>query len=376
MMRIRQCLVLVLVVMATVVLIHLAACSPSGLSPDCPSGEELEIRKVEIATTPADVEQLVLGRPGFSPDGSLIACTLKENGSASLYMQLLLIEAPAMKPKIAADLPGAVEGWYGLSWRPDGRELAFTLIERSTGQFGIWSLEVNKNTFSTLCPGDSRLCQWPLYSPNGRSVLFRDAMNGNLVVCNLDTGTLEPLSDIGRTARIGYAWGTDENTVWASVGTKIGGGGGVLCRVSIVDHSRKRFNNIRGVTVLVPSPDGGILACLIESAEDQYQLGLFETSTGDYRMLAVANRRTLSWRADGKALAYEKGDRIWVYDFALEEHRAVTPAVVDAGDPFWHPKDNTLWCVTDYRAISRVMEDGLETAFSLDDTDFTSTLTD
>lgn len=375
MMPIRQCVLLIPVVMATVLLSLLPACSPSKLSPDCPPGEELEIRNVEIATKPSDVEQLVLGRPSFSPDGSLIACTLKENGRAGLYMQLLLIEVPAMKPKIVADLPGAVEGWYGVSWRPDGRELAFTLIGRSTGQLGIWSLEVSKNTFRVLCPGDSRLCQRPLFSPDGRSVLFRDAMNGNLVIRNLDTGTLESLSDIGRTARLGYAWGTDENTIWASVGTNIGGGGGVLCRVSIMGHSHKRFNNIRGVTVLVPSPDGRVLACLIESAEGEYQLGLFETSTGDYRRLAVANRRTVSWRADGKALAYEKGNRIWVYDFALEEHRAVTPAAVDAGDPFWHPKDNTLWCVTDYRTISRVMDDGLEMAFSLDETDFTSTLT-
>ena len=338
-----------------------------NILPGCSSDQTTPKQSVDIVSERPDVSQLGLEWPSFSPDGSRIVCILRNRGTGGLYRVPLILDAPDMRPRPLAELPGAVEGLAGLSWRPDGKEIAFTLIERKTNHFGIWLFDIEKNRARPLVlPGNMQILQCPLFSHDGRSLLFRDAIGYNLLLCNVATGNVRRLPDIGETTRIGYGWGADDKTIWASVSTG-------LYRVSIDQAPPKLFESAPNVAIQVPSPDGKLLACLIEGTgpiASQYELALYDTTTGVLEDLAAAtNQYQLSWRPDGKALAYEKDGRVWVYDLDTAAHRAVTPADVEAQFPFWDPGDRTLWCVIDNRAICQVTDGGLKEAFSLDKTD-------
>ena len=335
-------------------------------------------RTIRIATRPRNLSRLELERPSFNPDGSLIVCSLTERSRAEVYYALLLIDAPAMRPRPLPDLPGAVDGWYGVSWRPSGKEFAFTLVGENKQDFGVWLFDVTKNKARPLVLPDAdqfQLFQRPLFSKDGHSLLFLNALDAKLLVCDVATAGVRGLEAIGWTARLGYGWGADADTVWASAGDTPGGGGEVLFRLSLSDGSVDRIAGVKGVSVLVPSPDGRVLACLVEQAESQYDVRLFDIGAASCRKVANADDVAVAWRADSKVLAYENDGRIWVYDRGKDEGRALTPAGAKAANAFWHPKDNTLWCVTgDRRKIARIAEGQLHDVFSVEETEWTTVL--
>jgi Tol biopolymer transport system component len=335
-----------------------------------------EFYRPVLQVDPPPAEELFLRAPGFAPDGNVLACTLR----GGHYSAPLLLDVPTFKPRPLIRLQGSVEGWYGFSWRPDGKEFVFTLVEKESDGtilgFAVWLFDVQTNEARPLArPSDKQLFQYPLFAPDGGSVLFREALGCDLFLYDVASGKTNRLTSSADTFRLAYAWGVDNNVVLTSVGYRDKGVPGLL-RISTKDKSCQKISSIKGVYVLKPSPDGNILACLIDTTanevEEEHQLALFNILDSTRRNLARTDHITMAWSPDSGAIAYCKGDRIWVYDLTTSKHQSRTPESVKADFPFWNPKDNTLWCVVDRREIACVNPDGLEIMFSLDKTDPTT----
>jgi len=242
-----------------------------------------ESPKPVVQLEPPPVEKLRLLSPGFSPDGTVLACTLWGDS----YAQPLLIDVPSFQSRSLVRLQGTVVGWYGFSWQPDGKKFVFTLIEaESEGNvldFSIWLYDVQTNTARRLvCPSDEQLFQYPHFAPDGSSVLFRDAFSQDLYLCDVATDKVNRLTSFGNNFRQGYAWGVGDSVVTSTGFLGIGESG--LWEVSTEDKLFRKISSMEDVCVIKPSPDRRILACWVGNSKDEedteYQLILFDTSDG------------------------------------------------------------------------------------------------
>ncbi|MGH9596578.1 MAG: TolB family protein, partial [Edaphobacter sp.] len=130
-----------------------------------------------------------MGETVLSPDGSTFA--ISRNG------QIELMPASGGWPEPVTSATGAKSA---ISWSPDGKRLAFV----SSGS--IWTVRVTGGTPRRLtnvppAPGDPRSAsdRSPVWSPNGRQILFESGRRGgsSLMVVSADGNTTSFLSAPG-----------------------------------------------------------------------------------------------------------------------------------------------------------------------------------
>lgn len=326
----------------------------------------------EIVIKPPAVDQLKIQRPSFSPSGALIGCTLGNaatqlgNDEKRLYGAPLIIDTDTHKQRLLMSVPGAVQGWYGVSWRPDSREIAMSVIRRSTRRYEVWVCDVKADKARQVSPATDQICQRPLFSNDGRYMVFHKAPEGGLALLDVKSCSPSALAGVGSVGRLGFAWSKDADGLWAASSAE------GLVRATLGKKTVERVADVKPIEVLSVAPDGLTLACLVDTAPDEalrYEVGLVDAKSGSYKAIDRADEVWLEWSADGRKLAYAREKSLCVYEPAQSKAHPVTAADAGATEPFWHPKEHTLWCVVAGRAIARVNESGLQKVFNLDDTD-------
>jgi dipeptidyl aminopeptidase/acylaminoacyl peptidase len=145
-----------------------------------------------------------LGETVLSPDGSTFA--ISRNG------QIALMPSNGGWPET---LTSTVGGKSGIAWSPDGKRLAFV------SQGGIWVVPVaggapKRLTNAPAGPGDPRTSndRGPLWSPNGRWILFESGRRGgsSLLVVSADGNVTSFLSASGEEAGNAH-WSPDGHSI-------------------------------------------------------------------------------------------------------------------------------------------------------------------
>jgi serine/threonine protein kinase len=196
---------------------------------------------------------------------------------------------------------------YGsLALSPDGKRLAFDMIDSHSGQRNIWTHDLVRGVNSRLTFSESR---WPVWSPDGERIAFGSsgAHGDNVMVCRSD--------GIGTPGRLYFQsidginptdWSNDGRYLCANVWQESFD----IMLLDAADSSKvdKALNSSYHENQASLSPDGQFLA--YQSRETgRYEVYIIKLgeSKGKWQISSGGGNTPL-WRADGKELFY------WTHD--------------------------------------------------------------
>ncbi len=138
----------------------------------------------------------------LSPSGKWLAA-LDEQGRLCVYAVDSLLAEHCVRPENRLLDP------LSLSWSPDSQRLAFTDNPSQDFSSDLWLLQVESGGLSNLTQDES-LIRSPAWSPDGQSLTFFRALQGELALYRLPAngGTLEKLLD-GQQFTGNYLWSGD-----------------------------------------------------------------------------------------------------------------------------------------------------------------------
>ena len=249
------------------------------------------------------------------------------------------------------------------AWSPDGRRLAFSLLDQ------VWTSTPDSRGGRPLRPDSTTIERDPAFSPDGKSVAFADdeGRGFDIVVAALDGGTARRLTNLDGDERW-PSWTRDDRIVFSHRAAAVG----ERWRLYAVDvdgsDARPLFEDAaeddeREARV---SPDGRRIAYVSdrESEDGDSDLWVADLSTGGRervaraRVLRARGRESApAWAPDGSRLAFsavrEGAGSIWVIDVeglpsdragARTERPAAPPVLVSrrGGVPAWSPDGRRL----------------------------------
>lgn len=236
--------------------------------------------------------------PAFSPDGSQVAFTSYKSGVPRIYVR----DMGTGSERMVSERALARGDHFTPAWAPDGATLAFSVSggERS----GIFSYNVQRNCCLTLLSGGRWNDLSPVYSPDGRDMVF----NSNRL------GTAAPQVYV------------------------MPAGGGEPDLVSPYAYDRPGY-----FTSPDWSPVGGMIAFHGAIRRGQYHILVARIEDQGRRVRQLTwegNNEDPSWAPDGRHLVF-KGERRWgkglfVVDVATGATRTILTGV-DVTVPEWSP---------------------------------------
>jgi Tol biopolymer transport system component len=120
--------------------------------------------------------------PIFSPDGKLIACYLREDGSTWQLAVLPVAEGPPLK---TFSLPASVaEQWVGPRWTADGNAITYVLTRG--GVSNIWIQPLSGEPARQLTDFDQDQIFAFAWSPDGKSLALVRGVNAKSVILMKD----------------------------------------------------------------------------------------------------------------------------------------------------------------------------------------------
>jgi Tol biopolymer transport system component len=197
-------------------------------------------------------------------------------------------------------LAGPSDSYVDLRLDPKAQRIAFTKAERFAEPANLWMFDLARQTMSKFTLGPPK--DWfPLWSPDGRTVVFSSVMNGtvsDLFVKDAGGATPERLLLQSPHDKRATSWSNDPNTDWDVKLLSLDGG-------SSTTLLGERFSETDGQV----SPDGQWLAYTSnESGPNEAYIQNFRRGGGNKWHVSKGGGRSPKWREDGKELFYLGGD--------------------------------------------------------------------
>jgi Tol biopolymer transport system component len=289
--------------------------------------------------------------PAWSPDGRFLAFWRNFYDQAGNPTAALLIVAASGGPeRRLLQVPPRTLG-YGLSWSPDGRQIAFSIRPSASEPPRVALLEVatlERRWLTTAAPAlaaDHR----PVFSNDGASIAFvrNTASESALYVLQLASGSLLQLPVAGHDIR-SMAWAADDESVIFT--SRRGGGRDRLWRVAISGGEP---------TLIAGIGEGASYPSIARQRERLVYLQTFldqNISRADLlveggpfvRQLAVSNRVETGpdISPDGSKIAFTSdraGSReIWLAHVDGQNARQLTDLRMACLHPRWSPDGNRI----------------------------------
>jgi dipeptidyl aminopeptidase/acylaminoacyl peptidase len=151
-------------------------------------------------------EEFRIGSYDVSPDGNRIAFTARyENRRNQGNLSEIFLYNVADSTKIQLTENLAPEG--GLQWAPDGSQFMYTAVsadEWDLRQSKIWIMDPDTREYRMVSGAFQGSISNPVWTPEGNTILFtgRHRTNANLVELDVNSGTLEQLTDTEGTLSV------------------------------------------------------------------------------------------------------------------------------------------------------------------------------
>lgn len=104
--------------------------------------------------------------PVFSPDGSKIAFASKRSGNWDIFIM------NTHKGRAKRQITSSSEAEIAPSWSPDGKKLAYCRLSSVSGEWEIWTYNLENSAITNLVPG-----KFPEYSPTENLMTFQRVAN-------------------------------------------------------------------------------------------------------------------------------------------------------------------------------------------------------
>jgi hypothetical protein len=265
---------------------------------------------------------------GFSPDG---VCIYRRNMESE----------PVQRRSLIAPIKGRI---LGLSWSPDGRKIAYHLIDAS-GVGGIYVVSPDGNQSHRIVtdPATEGQLTW---APDSRHIAFamKQAGNMNIYICD----------EAGRLKQITSHCGTDASPSWSKDGKEI-----VFCSdmsgqweiwlKNLETGALKQITASGGNLCPAISPDGKRIAWIRE----REGLSICERNTGVITRADSPRNVSSSpaWSPDGKFIAVTASDwaKTDIYLLTGDGRNAALltkSSSVKTGIPSWSPDGQALAVAT------------------------------
>ncbi|MCK4403628.1 MAG: PD40 domain-containing protein [candidate division Zixibacteria bacterium] len=137
-------------------------------------------------------------KPAFSPTGNRLAIFSDRSDYTEIYI-ISSIDGKVLKRLVKGERSGDLESLHsyvsGLSWSPDGKNLAFVSKSKGMDALCLIRVEDRKIYKKLLFPLD--VMRSPSWSPDGKSIAFVGIKDGktDLFMCHIDTQKLIKLTD-------------------------------------------------------------------------------------------------------------------------------------------------------------------------------------
>jgi Tol biopolymer transport system component len=262
----------------------------------------------------------------FSPDGSMVA--FRRGGLGDLYVVSVEGESRGPAQRLTADNPGV----RGIAWSRDGKWILFGSMEGGRG-WGIWQVNLDGSTLKRVLSGSLNL-SFPAISPDGKTL----AVEQQDIVTNLMEISLKS----PRTSRlIAASSRQDYSPVYSPDGRQIlfvsSRSGAVELWIANADGTDARqITHLDGNGFAITpswSPDASQVVYAIRR-DGATSIWLMRLSTGMSRQLTFTNNRNINpvFGPDGKYLYFNSNDdglpRIW--RIAVDQDKRPEPMMWDA----------------------------------------------
>jgi Tol biopolymer transport system component len=278
-----------------------------------PTGQLLFTRAGTIHVVPFDADRLqVSGDPVVLVDGveqqwdnGLSPWPVSETGTLAYLPGSLWT---TKRPIVRVSRQGVIEpldveprGYVHVAMAPDGRRLALT--EFQNGRVNVLIRDLARGV-DTPVPLDA-VNAYPLWSPDGREILFDTALNGPWDIYRFPVdGSSEPQALLEDSPdQIPMAWSPDGRFVLWEEGPEV---------------RSMDLQGDRTPTVLLPvlsegvsiSPDGRWIAySTAVSGQKEVRVRRFPDGTRDYQV-SIAGGDFPLWSSDGREVLFRRGDAI------------------------------------------------------------------
>jgi len=203
------------------------------------------------------------------------------------------------------------EGWYGFSWSPDGGAIFAAVIEGVEKGFNVWRVPVRAGEPGRIRRLPRGLCQRPRASPDGKWVVFYDAISHQLFRVRPDGTRLTRLTDGGDAYRLGFDWSSNAKQIYFSRGYQRRDKFCGIWRMN-PDGTRKAsvLDNYfaRGLAV---SPSGKYIAFNLATDAAGYDLFIYRVGDEKPALLAPQAHLFFSWHPRSDVLLYAHGQTLY-----------------------------------------------------------------
>ena len=246
-----------------------------------------------------------------SPDGKQLAF--------AVYQESPFIGVFSVDDSSTQTFPaqGRLETWYGLSWGPNGDFLVATVAGDSLDDslhapFRIWKLNLADGQWTKVAESDDDICQRAVVSPNGDKLVFRAAIEKDLYIVDLHTGTKERLMESGDINRLGFAWAPDGTSLYYSRNDENGEPG--IWQINVDERKPKSVVNGVYCPALAVSRSGRYLAYVSEAPDGSRRLYVASSDGSDPYAIGDDRDIIFSWCAGQDWIASTSNGRLDVWD--------------------------------------------------------------
>ena len=237
------------------------------------------------------------------------------------YQHLWLVrDGDAAPAKQLTSGPSDTDGFYGLSWAPDGRVL---FASNRSGEYEIWSMKADGSDARQLTSSSNAPNSWPKATADGRYVVFESKRGGRTRIWRIDAdgrnplqltrGEADVLPDVSPDGR--WVFYTNAATTPSRI-EKVAIDGGAAIPLPC--------DGPCGTPVV--SPDGSTIAFDHYDDARGWRTGVMPAAGGSGRFFDWhAYRAVVRWMPGGRSLLYiQKARNLWLQPLDGGAPRPVT----------------------------------------------------
>lgn len=319
-----------------------------------PDGSALVLSATEAELSPAQIWILSLAdgevRRVTNDLNTYLGASVTADGSALVTVQTDRVPnvwvAPAGDAARARQITtgsGKFDGYYGLSWTPDGR---IVYASMASGGWDIWLMNADGTEQRQLTAG-ARSNYGPSVSADGRFVVFVSNRAGAFNIWRMDADGSNPVRlTSGRGENFPHVTPDGRWVVYATYG---GGQDSAIWKIPIDGGEAVRLTS-RPASWPFVSPDGKSFVCTYgEGSFEQSRLAVIPIEGGEpTRLYEVAPtfRANTVWLPDNRGIAYIDArtgtNNVWMQPLAGGKPVQLTSFTADNISSFDWSRDNRL----------------------------------